>query len=487
MGRWRLVVVGCVAVLGLAGCTQEQEEPAPDRVTHPPAAVPKDRDPKAVLAAVRQLDLCAVLATGMAATPGLPVAPARSVAYAPFGCEALQGSTFSVSTAVEPFGSNARKAWPMRPLGGAKVYLRGGAGTCDAALPISFNEAVTIRLRWVGAPAEPCKLVESIATSAVGTLDSPTAGRVAARWDACGVLRSAVRDRILTEEIGMDGCATDPVGLSFNLTGPPAADQPKTDKVSGVDVTITQGASTDRGCSLTWLVGPPPPTADPTWQGRYAVLDGADCDRLKEIAAKAMTVLASAPPADPAPQTPLLYRTDEPDAPFPGACAWILALRGQHCEPYVEVPVPKGRAEVVRAAQADPNVHCAVALTAVRKYLGQQFVPVTQADEDPHHAGECVFAEPERRIQVAFSLWDEVVAEIPDDQAVDPARVRGHAGYAKRTDDYYEMWLGLTNNGDDPGMVRFYLSDGGVGANDFIDYTDKVAPILTEIMATYLA
>ena len=257
MGRWRLVVVGCVAVLGLTGCTGEPETPAPTRVTHPRAAVPKDRDPEAVLAAVRQLDLCAVLATGMAATPGLPAAPARSVPFAPFGCEALQGSTFSVSTAVEPFGSNARKAWPMRPLGGARVYTRAGAGTCDAALPISFNDAVTIRLRWVGAPAEPCSLVEALATSAVATLSDPAAGRIAPRWDACGVLRSAVRgERILTEEIGMDGCATDPVGLSFNLTGPPAADQPRTDKVGDVDVTIVQGASTDRGCALTWLVGP---------------------------------------------------------------------------------------------------------------------------------------------------------------------------------------------------------------------------------------
>lgn len=132
------------------------------------------------------------------------------------------------------------------------------------------------------------------------------------------------------------------------------------------------------------------------------------CAEAATTAAAVVRVLAGPAPASVAPQRPLTYRPDEPDMPAAGACVdqWL----PRSCEPYRPVPAPRGADEVLRQAQENPNVNCAIAIVAVGKHLGPAFRPVTDLRPDePNGPFGCAFVEPAH----GLTVWVRVAGHRP--------------------------------------------------------------------------
>jgi hypothetical protein len=74
--RYRLWFIAIVASLVAACTTSEPAQPTTlpplATVTHPPATVPQDRDPQAVLTVLRQPDPCTLVDPARAGVPGYP-------------------------------------------------------------------------------------------------------------------------------------------------------------------------------------------------------------------------------------------------------------------------------------------------------------------------------------------------------------------------------------------------------------------------------
>jgi hypothetical protein len=127
----------CVAALGLAvvvGCSSEDPgaDGSAETTTHTGDA-PRDRDGDAVMAAVRQLDLCSVLA---AADPS-----AKPVAGDPFSCGSAGKSIGFVQK-----NADARLKMPVREIGGVKAYTEFSVyDDCRVYLPVSFELALELR------------------------------------------------------------------------------------------------------------------------------------------------------------------------------------------------------------------------------------------------------------------------------------------------------------------------------------------------------
>jgi hypothetical protein len=125
-----VALVMCVTAAVLAGCTTPGAAPHPPTTKstkeHRAASRPEDRDEEAVLAAVRQLDLCALLEKA-----GLPAA-ARPVARQPFECR-LTGTADYTTVTVVGIDHRTRVESAARTIGGAKAYARQGRA-CDVDL-----------------------------------------------------------------------------------------------------------------------------------------------------------------------------------------------------------------------------------------------------------------------------------------------------------------------------------------------------------------
>lgn len=462
------VLVGVMAFV-LTGCSAgPPTRTEPSTVEHPPAEVPVDRDRAAVIAALRELDLCAVLES--VAPDGTDVEASTS---RPFSCALRVGEEFyALRVQVEKFDSTDRLHLPVRDLGGAKAYVGDLADECQVSLPVSFRVAIVFHVRGECGPAQ------EMAADAAAVLANPDPVRRDAVWDACGAMVAAVEDddQVVTSDGVLESCA-DKSGTQFQLTyGKPAS--PREDKwESGVvdGVTVWTAGDDANGCRSEWSSG----TAPEQDRGDQivAAVWALDCESVADLVAELVPVLKE-PPQRVAPQRPLLYRFDEPDSPRVGACAYV---EDEPCEPYVEVPVPTGQAEIVRAAEADVNVKCAIAIEAVTTHFGAGMLAVTVPDD---RLTKCVFVEPERSVQVEVNLWadpaDRVTTGRPGHREIELA---GHPGYLRSRNDELDYSLATSTRTDEPGTLRLDVIPGPLGGERLApEIEDKAESVLTDIL-----
>lgn len=478
-----LVALVAVGVVGLAGCS------GPDGQVPPPAsssvvegaAAPEDRDERAVLAALARLDLCAVLDRAAVATPGIPDT-AKPVADQPSRCY-LGGLPNRVEATVVGMPHDTRLRLPTRALGGAKAYVDTDATTCDIYLPVSFEKAIRFSQDGVSSE-ESCRVTTDLVTASATVLADPDAVRVAARWNACDAFAQALgaaADGTKLIGDGLDDC-TDYAHTSHRASVSFAAVRNETGKPQEATIGGTRAQvypDEAGGCAVYWRQGP--------FESRYAAapdyqvgLTMADCDQTKDVAAALMRVLDEAPPDDVTPQAPLLYPPNEPDGPYPGACAYVDGADLDECEPYTRTRVPR---DIVKGVSSDPNVVCAVAAVAVGSRFGAGLRPAAVRGAPV----SCYFVEPQRRLQVRFTIRGGRTTGDPGSTAV---TVAGHPGYVTSTPTLVEYTLSTTSTVEGDGTLALRVTTGPVLAEDTPLPTgsdQKARSVITDVLLAHFS
>lgn len=380
----RIVVVLVVLVVG--GCvgapTGEQERPATSSPTPPGGqARPQDRDREAVLAALREVDLCAVL-------DAPDVTNDEPVASEPFSCTAGP-----VRVAVVPLGHEERVSMAARVVGGVKAYVD---DRCVVHLPVSFTVAVAF------SAGGSCQAVTEVAARASAVLADPAAARGRPRWDPCTVLDAVLEpepDRLfLGTELGACqylGVAPEQEAL-LSFVEPTPAGRARAATVGGTDVAIYED---DDNCGIRWRQRPFDSPYAQT-QDYPVTVFSVDCAYSTRLAEGAIGLLGQPAPRG-EPQRPLLYGPDEPDGPYLGYCAYLADDNdARRCEPARDVPVPDEL-----TGTDDPQVMCAMAAGSVRERFGEALRPVAVAGEGCHFVGR------ERVLVVTFAVRKGVLGD----------------------------------------------------------------------------
>lgn len=434
------------------------------------------------MAALRRLDLCALLDKATAATPSFP-AGARPSMRQPFEC--WMGDLVFV-TAIG-FGQRNRISSSTRTIGAALAYVHQDVG-CEIALPVSFKMA--LQFNQV-VSKDGCGELTKLVASAAKVLANPDAVRAKPAWDACSALAATLdAEADKTKLVGNTAAdCTDfaaeptPVGISFAAFPGPSAES-RTAKIGGTRVSIDEDADL---CDIYWRQRP--------FDSRYAAAPDfqvlassqafgttkADCDRSTALAEKLMEVLEKPPPTDTAPQRPLLYRPDEPDSPYLGACNYVDDPDPKGCQPYVEVPVPGAPAEIPDAVTDDADVQCALSVKAVGTRFGAGLTPVA----DSNNGTRCFFVEPQRRLQLTFSVSYGKVTDESDGKAV---TVAGHPGYLWTDPDSFRYELSTTTELRGEATMTLVVAAGpATDAGPPKDADRKAQAALTDIVRAYFS
>lgn len=469
--RKRLLLGIAVLLLAGVGCTSHEHAatPAPTPVHHPKAPIPRDRDPQAVIAALARLDPCSLIDPKTAHSSLFP-ATTPAIASGPHTC-ALKNS--SADLLVVSLGEQRQDTFDARPLllAGSKAY-QSPAG-CRLDLPVSFTKAIVLNAAWgvTDRSARQCdKTLRNFGLVAARALRHPAVTRrPLSGWSACAVLRNilgASADR-LNDDDGIDQCHTPGpdwtqtiVRLSYDL-------EPRdhdTTKIAGHTAHVWSD------CNLVWTEGPSGVAELPR---QLIDISAPKCDRAKELAARTMRLLSGpAPKPQAEPQQPLTYRSNEPDVAAAGACVDFRDDENLECEPYHAVHIPRGTKAVLRAGQADPNVSCAVAVEAVRKYFGTAMRPVVAGIQPVGTWSECAFVEPDHAIVLSARLG-------PSDGKT--TTIAGHAASIDKRHspgDPYGVAVSL-GGGDDDSLILSvqYLYPRGSKDRGLPKPADKPVPL----------
>ncbi|WP_436500717.1 hypothetical protein [Actinokineospora sp. HUAS TT18] len=155
-----------------------QTRPLPTPAEYPKIEPPTDRDAKVVVAALRELDPCALLDPAALGAQPQSSGPRR--------CSVANGGDL-VSVTTEDKLDRARKFHSVLiDLGGAKAYLMADprSGSCQVGIPVSFELAVTVAgHKQSGDSCASTQAAASVAVDRLGSLvipagepDSPDVG-----------------------------------------------------------------------------------------------------------------------------------------------------------------------------------------------------------------------------------------------------------------------------------------------------------------------
>jgi hypothetical protein len=369
-GAWAL---GLALVVAAAGCSSTDSSPPPaqTRVEYPKVDPLKDRDERAVLAALRPIDPCALLdpaALGApAGTKPDPIAPHRCVMRT-----APAGNQVAAVVGIE-FDRPARYRAQLVDLGNIRAYVTAGPGAdfCQVVIPVSFELAISFEGTLDGGDA--CALAKSVATVAAKRLASPPAGSTTG-WTACELLAGQGTQYVFESPNGAQGidqCTMSertednkPGKTVFELmlrySGDPTEGVKDVRTVSGQRIAVMPDGA---GCYYEWR------------QDSVVVeLLATDCKRGEPVVPTLIASLGQPNPDKTAPQRPITIRPDEPDQAMVGACVDFPYETG--CQPSSEVPVPKGAQAAFSALAADARVACTLAGDSVRAQFGADMAPI---------------------------------------------------------------------------------------------------------------
>lgn len=314
------LIATLAATLMLAACTptepndQTTSIPGSSSTTSRPVA--KNRDERAVFAALLRIDTCALLKSAANALPGY----SQRVQLKPDGPTRCSISSADQAGGVgiwlDELSTNQRLRMRLTSLGGAKAYVQRTA-VCKIYLPVSFTYALAFLTD--GFPGEnQCPTGEQFVEAAATTLAHPETVRSEPRWDTCDLLRTAIGDETgnyrRDQVTVLDDCAEDKTAASLYFDyGTPGVDTDHLKYTRDVvgNTTVWRYERAD-GCRVEWQAGPPRLQSE---VGLRALAKSPTCEGAKQLAGSVMTLLAQAPPNNVPPQDPLLYKPDEPDMP----------------------------------------------------------------------------------------------------------------------------------------------------------------------------
>ncbi|MPZ80011.1 MAG: hypothetical protein GEV28_06265 [Actinophytocola sp.] len=416
--RWlipALVVVVAAAVvvpIALTGGQTDQRAPAGSVGAGLPTVIvatgtrtprPEGRDMQAVTVALRALDPCLLGPVELAAIP-----------TGPHSCLFLADPDFSPGdeglTVKVGADSTHISRYLQAPvtIGGAKAYQYVRSGdTCQVVIPVSANRSV--ELESPGA----CPPVRRYAEATVAKLRAPDsvamdpASRPFAAWDGCVLVTQLLggeAERFRYKPTGtrdpFAGCYTAPLEgdgygprLEISYAGAPEFTG-RTRQVAGRTVEV---ADLGKRCIATWDNGPS--GSRNTWFAATVVkLSTQDCDTTARLVARVVALAGQRPAdADAAPQRPLLYGPDDNDTATRGACVDFSVGASDDCEPYQEVGVPEGPAEILAAAEENRHVQCAVFDEAIEAAFGAEYAAVTWG-------AHCIFVAPDHVLQITVNV-----------------------------------------------------------------------------------
>ncbi|OLF04529.1 hypothetical protein BLA60_40270 [Actinophytocola xinjiangensis] len=459
----RLLLAGCALVLAATGCTatppprHEQEKP-------PAVALPADRDPRAVLSALRRIDLCAVLDRG-ATTAGIEGHTVRAVS--PFACDLdfAEPRSFPVHLRVDPLPSGSRVTLPSTVIGGARAYVFSD-GPCDVVLPVTFT--VSIEIMDTG---RSCAEAQPLLAGVVSALGDPDRVTTEPRWTACEVLSTAAVGHPSTD-LGLDGCSDVPGKRGLWFDYPESFPRPKAQRGKAGDRSVWVSTDpSDSTCDVSWK-----PDDGPL----AIIVRAATCDEALAMVAPVDRVLRQ-PPPEARPQRPLLYGPDEPDSPFAGACAYIDGLGSpEQCAPLTRVPIPGAGQQLVDLAADDVQVACSLALDPVTEHFGDQMRAVIVMTGDTPF---CYLVTPRRQLEIGFTVSRSTVA----DERRDGARTTDIAGHRALVADcdviLCSVSVATSTDAEQQGVLSVTIRRGPLrGAEVPGDAGDKAQAVLGDIV-----
>lgn len=399
---------------------------------------PKDRDPAAVTAAMRQLDPCQLLDLEVARQRQVP--NAVTIPTGPHACVLVPRPDFwplhfGLHLVVGTFSDQFRR-YSETPivLAGAKAYEYSRqsetSSRCQVVIPVSFVRAIELSYQQDG-NIELCPAVRQYAEATVTKLHDPdtVAFRDTTRpftaWDACSLLERLVGETSVDytyepndnpkpgeQEDPLSGCVAkdepdDEGGAHIKVRyGQQFVQSRETRQIGGKAVAIGSNGGL---CAATWDHGPSG-SPNPEYATTIVSLSGTDCDAAA-MAERAIT-LAGQRPDDVEPHRPLLFGPDDNDTGSVGACVDFGATGGQEdCEPYQEVPVPSTPDDILAAANANRHVQCAVFSDAVQATFGEQFAPITWG-------AHCYFVDPDHTVEIRVNVDPD---NPPSSYGVDPS------------------------------------------------------------------
>jgi hypothetical protein len=395
---------------------------------HPKAKLAQDRDEKAVVAAMRQLDGCKLLS-------GYLQAHAGSVAI-PNGAHSCLLASKADWTPLDPSMTLAvgekldhTDKLMMKPVAvdGVKAYVidqsRDDRSSCKLTIPVSFELGVSVR-ETVDGKVDTCGDVQNVAKSVVAGLRAPDqnvldpAKLPFATWDGCTFARGLLATQTSYDYVpnGYDdpfsGChgtkklspgeypEDNGVTLSVDYERWDTVGREGAQQISGKAATVAVfGAG---GCQVRWNQGPSGTGNE--WLGDvvFELVSENSCDVVKQGATKAIALAAQPAPADPAkPVRPLVYTTAEPDDAFAGACADFSSATGDDCQPYQAVPIPQTVQERTAQPAKDTNTLCAMFNDQVKAAFGPTLSPLTWLQH-------CFYVEPTHGVEIGIDLQPTV-------------------------------------------------------------------------------
>lgn len=516
--------IGALVLLAAAACSSSSDhtndnhedpfEPLP-KVEYSSGSVPQDRDQDAVTAALARIDPCALVDPAGVGLRGYP-GTLRPEANGPHVCETINADEDRVRVAVGvELPPEERFNRQLITLGGAKAYVAKQSSIhCQVALPVSFSHAIEFTGSSMGVDADACAAAKGFAAAAAKRLAHPEdveLGRARDRWPMCDLLGQALGDRPNGTELrfgtdsldGMDTCGLwqrsggdfgtgtelEPVAADVSLQveyGDPEPEPDEFGTVNGRALSVYRYASAT-GCMVGWKERP---TLSGGGERRAAWFHVAapSCSRARKTAAGVTGLLDSGRPVAAQPQRPVLYASAEPDVAAAGGCVDLRDQAPSDCAPYVPAEVPDDPVETIRAAEADPNVNCALALDAVREQFGERMRPVTavhgtDADGAPGYA--CGFLEASHSRQV----WIRASSDPMGQDAGSHIDGRPAHDVTTRSDGIRQLWVALDGTSE-PGHLYaevLVTPDRRLIAQGYPPVDKKPLQRLDELMADVMA
>lgn len=367
-----------------------------------------NRNPEVVAEKAAAIDPCSLL---QAADPADGVS-ARTVAQAdgPHECSMTDNSVrVEVYTASS---EHERHLMARERSSGAATYRTElDKGRCLVDLPISHDRSISF------SGSAPCATVTTYAAAAAEVMQQEprtvTRPQGLQRVSACDLVRQAKLKSAPPESAStstlLDQCVVEGSGstLKFIYRGAEARGYETAHQVAGTTVLTNPS---ENSCFLRW----PLTEADVSVREGdvlNALVSASTCKQALGFA-NALVPAANRVPSPDREPVDLLYAWGEPDTSAVGACADIDDQAELECTPAEDADVPDDRRELIRKAEADPNVLCAAAAPVVRRHYDDSLAGTTTLVphgsvgrvwvEHPESATRCAFGESNHELEISI-------------------------------------------------------------------------------------
>lgn len=442
--RKRFVAIGMLLAVLVSGCWSDSGDSHPfDPLPPVDESVPtlaEPRDPAAVEDAARRIDPCVLLKKARAQVQSHHLDKADVTRHASaFACTAAPrriGSAWVSARVGEDFVSD-EDATRTR-LAGALAYTNMTLSSgCFAELPIAPGRAVTITTHAPIPRAQRCDFAAKLAGAAARVLRAnpdSSIGTPPLPWARCDLLRRALpasqRGAVFATAIDQDECVvvrhTQDVDRPIKLTAPDVViEVGRPLRIEGRRMYRTREYGS---CMYSWKDRRVEPTAGFT---PGISVTHPRCEQAEQMARRTLQTLSKGPPQGPPRQRPLTYPAEHAD---PGeACSYLPFDNPSLCASDLPADAPGDPVDLIRRAEVDPKVSCAMANDEVHERFADQLFPVaatrSPAPEDPG----CSFSGMANSVQVWIDAsTDPVNAEsgLEADLTIDghPARMTKAAG-----------------------------------------------------------